>query len=788
MHRPEPAPLPPHDYPEDPWRLIERRFNEAYLGRTEALFSVHNGYLGLRGNHEEGRPGYDHSTLVAGFHETWPITHAEQAYGLAATGQTIIDVPDTKIIKLYVDDEPFFLPTAYTADYARILDFRAGTLERRLVWETPSGKRVEVRSRRLVSLRYRHLAAFQFEVRMINGDAPVVISSQVVNRQDVAAPDEKTHGSDPRVRSLDGRVLENVLQRTDGQRLLLGYQTARSGMTLGCGVDHIMDTGCAYQVVSDVSEDVGKVTYLVEATEGSPIRLTKLASYHTSRSVPPRELLDRANRVLTRVVASGFDDVVASQRAILDDFWERSDVEVEGDAQVQQAVRWNLFQLFQATARAEGSGVPAKALTGHGYEGHYFWDIELFLLPFLCYTEPRIAKNLLWFRYGMLDKARARARELNSAGALFPWRTINGEEASAYYQAGTAQYHLNGDIVYALKRYVDVTGDAHVHAEFGAELLVETARMWTDLGFYDDAGVFHLFTVTGPDEYTTVVNDNTYTNLMARLNLNYAATILGQLRQQDPERYRVLRDDVGLDEDEISEWRRAAEAMHVPYDEQRGMNPQDSQFLERELWDFDATPPENYPLLLHYHPLVIYRHQVLKQADVVLAMFLLGNEFTLDQKRRNFNYYDPLTTSDSSLSPPPHSIIAAEIGDEERAMEHFQLALLMDLADVGTNTVYGIHVASTGGTWMTLVYGFAGLRDFDGHISFDPSLPKAWSRLRFPLTIRGQRLQVDLTHDSLTLGLQRGDGLTVTVGEQALELRPHQPITIGLEASGDESP
>jgi alpha,alpha-trehalose phosphorylase len=780
VQRRQPVLLPRHDYPTDEWRLVERRFTSTHLAQTETLFTIANGYLGLRGNHEEGRPAHEHSTLVAGFHETWAIQHAEQAYGLAETGQTIVDVPDAKIIKIYVDDEPLFLPTAYLREYERVLDFRAGTLARSLVWETPSGKRVAVRSRRLVSVRYRHLAAFQFEVEVLNGDAPVVISSQLLNRQDAGAPDERPGRVDPRVRALDRRVLDNVLHRAEGERVLLGYETARSGMTLGCGVEHVIETDCGYQVVSEASEDIGKVAYIVEATGGSAIRLTKFASYHTSRSVPPGELLDRADRVLRRAVATGFEAIAAEQREALDGFWEHSDVEVEGQPQIQQAVRWNLFQLFQASARAEGSGIPAKALSGHGYEGHYFWDVEVFMEPFLCYTAPRIAKNLLRFRYSMLGKARARAAELNESGAAFPWRTINGDEASAYYQAGTAQYHLNADIAYALKRYVDVTGDVAVHAEFGAELLVETARLWVDLGFYGDDDAFHLFTVTGPDEYTTVVNDNAYTNLMARLNLNYAVSVVTQLREEDTHQYEVLCNDVGLRDEEVDRWRRAAEAMHIPYDEQRGINPQDSQFLEREVWDFEATPPEKYPLLLHYHPLVIYRHQVLKQADVVLAMFLLGNEFTFEQKRRNFTYYDPLTTSDSSLSPPVHSIIASEIGENEAAMDHFRLALFMDLADVAENTAHGVHVASTGGVWMALVYGFGGLRDFDGRLSFDPRLPRGWSRLRFPLTVREQRLAVDLTSDRLTLQLRGGPDLVVDVRGDAVKVAAGEPVTVEL--------
>ena len=778
--------LPGHDYPVDEWKFLECRFSRRFLPRTETLFALSNGYLGLRGNLEEGRPTHDQATLINGFHETWDIVHAEEAYGLAKTGQTIVDAPDAATIKLYVDDEPLYLPTAYLDSFERCLDFRRGLLERNLVWETASGKLVSVRSVRLVSMEHRHMAAFCYEVTVLNADAPVVISSQLVNRQDTDLPDEPNQDFDPRTRgSFDGRVLVNELQRDLGERIILGYRVASSGMTLACGVDHTIDTDNDLQVHTEVSGDVGKVVYLVDAQEGVPIRLVKYASYHTSRGVPPRELADRVGRTLDRGVAMGWDRVVESQRSYMDAFWERSDVVVEGQPELQQAIRWNLFHLIQATARAEGTGVPAKGLTGHGYEGHYFWDVEIFVMPFLCYTAPRIARNLLRFRASMLDSARERARELDHHGALFPWRTINGEEASAYYQAGTAQYHLNADIAYAIKRYVDVTGDQDILLDVGAEILVETARLWVDLGFYDDDGAFHLHAVTGPDEYTTVVNDNTFTNLMARLNLNYAVSVVDWLRVAEPYRYRVLCEDVGLTYDEVQSWHEAAVAMHVPYNEKRGINPQDAHFLEKEVWDFARTPPNKYPLLLHYHPLVIYRHQVLKQADVVLAMFLLGNEFPFELKAANYKYYDPLTTSDSSLSPPMHAIVAAEIGDTASAVDHFRLALLMDMADVGANAHHGVHIASTGGVWMTLVYGFAGLRDFDGRFSFDPHLPEDWTSLRFHLCLAEQRVSVHLNHDRIAFFLEKGEGeqgegLTVRVRGEDVALSAGEQVEVPL--------
>ncbi|MGM0818338.1 MAG: glycoside hydrolase family 65 protein [Actinomycetota bacterium] len=779
----EPVLLPDHDFPTEEWRLTERRFSRELLGRTETLFSVGNGYLGFRGNPEEGRPIHDHGTFVNGFHEQWRIIHAEEAYGLAETGQTIIDVPDAKIIKLYVDDEPLYLPTAHLERYERSLDMRRGVLSRELIWETPSGKRVRVRSERFVSTRHRHLGAISYEVTVLNADAPVVLSSQLLNRGDAAAPDDPVRQQfDPRTtRQFDHRVLESKAIRDDGERVVLGYRVAHSGMTLGCGIDHRVRTRCVYRADREVTADLGKIIYTVEARQGEPIRLEKYASYHTSRAVPADELADRCERTLDRALRVGWDSLVEDQIADVADFWRSSDVVVEGDPKVQQAVRWNLFQLMQASTRAEGTGIPAKGVSGHGYEGHYFWDIEIFVMPFLTYTAPRIARNLLRFRYSMLDAARERAQELDHDGALFPWRTITGEEASAYYQAGTAQYHLNADIAYALKHYVDVTGDTALLAEAGAETLAETARLWTDLGFHNgDDDAFHLHSVTGPDEYTTVVNDNAFTNLMAAMNLAYAASVLRGLKVDDPVRYEVVCEDLGLGDAEIAAWERAAAAMHIPFDEERGVHPQDEHFLDREIWDFDSTPPDRYPLLLHYHPLVIYRHQVIKQADVVLAMFLLGERFTREQKRRNYRYYDPLTTSDSSLSPPVHAIVAAEIGDHTSAMHHFRLSLFMDLADVAGNVDHGTHVASTGGVWMALVHGFGGLRDYGGRISFDPALPQEWTRLRFPLMVRGRRLEVTLTAGHITLLLTGDEGLEVDVEGEPVALAPGDPTTVAL--------
>ena len=772
-------------YPVDEWRMIERSFYDKFLPQTETLFSVGNGYLGMRGNFEEGRPVFQSGTYINGFHETWPIVYGEEAYGFAKTGQTIVNVPDARIIKLYIDDEPLFLPTADLLTFERVLDLKNGTLERELVWETPSGKVVNVKSVRLASFEHRHLAAISYEVTVLNAKAPMVISSQIVNPALSQAA-----GADPR----RSRGLKEAPLSPDGQwrkdlRLVMAFRTRNSGMTLACGIDHVMETECPISSESQCDGQLGKVVFTIDALPKKPIRLLKYVSYHHSRGAPSAELADRANRTLDRSVRIGFSDLLASQRAFMDEFWRRGDVEVDSDPEItgehrgifQQAIRWNLFQILQATARAEGAGVPAKGLTGQAYEGQYFWDTEMYVLPFLIYTEPRIARNLLRFRHSMLGQARARARELHLQGAAFPWRTINGEEASAHYAAGTAQFHINADIMYALQKYVSASGDLDFLYNQGVEMLVETARMWTDLGFYNPKKLnkFCIHSVTGPDEYTTVVDNNTFTNLMARENLRYAARTVEALRREHRQLYENLVHKTKLEEQEIAAWSRAADNMFVPYDEPAGIHPQDEDFLEHEVWDFANTPPNKYPLLLHYHPLTIYRFQVIKQADIVLAMFLLGKEFTLEQKRRNFEYYDPLTTGDSSLSACIQSIVAAEIGRMDKALDYARYAILMDLADVGENVSDGCHIASMGGTWMVFVYGFAGMRDYDGHPSFRPQLPTALTRIRFRVRVRSRELVVTMERDSrtVTYELRKGPDLTITHCDELIPLAEGETVS-----------
>jgi alpha,alpha-trehalose phosphorylase len=793
-------------FPVDPWRLVETGYNPDDLGLTETLFAVGNGYLGMRGNPEEGRPTFVHGTFVNGFHETWPIRHAENAFGFARTGQTIVNVPDAKVMKIYVDDEPLTFGTADLEEYERSIDFRDGVLRRRLVWRTPSGKRVRINSARMVSMTQRHLALLSLEVTMLSGDAPVVISSQLLNRQDgkdeYHQPSSDVPGSvmgavDPRkAAAFEDRVLLPRMSYATDERMMLGYQANRSGMTLAVAADHRISTTDGYETVVRADDDRAKMVFRVDATEGTTLRIEKLVTYHSSRGVPVRELSDRCDRTLDRAHRLGVTRLHEEQQEWFEDFWAASDVVVTGDdpstAAMQQAIRFNLFSLAQASARADGLGVPAKGVTGSGYEGHYFWDTEVYVVPFLTYTQPTLARNVLHFRSVMLSAARERASELAASGALFPWRTINGEEASAYYAAGSAQVHIDADIAYALTKYVQAAGDHGFLVREGIDILVETARMWADLGFWRSNGEpsFHIHGVTGPDEYTTVVNNNLFTNVMARYNLEQAVAAVELIRGEHPDDYAQARARLRIEDSEVEEWARCAKGMHIPFDEGLGIHPQDDFFLEREVWDLPNTPPELRPLMLHYHPLVIYRFQVLKQADVVLALFLQGDRFSLEEKKADFEYYDPITTGDSTLSAVVQSIVAAEVGYHEAALRYFHDALYVDLMNLHGNTVDGMHIASTGGVWSALVCGFGGMRDHGmltdgGYLSFDPRLPEDWSSLTFRVRWRGTRLLVRVTEERIAVTIDDGPGpVSLSIRGTTYVVGTDTPLVVELAHHG----
>ena len=730
----------------EPWSLCETGLDLDVLAQSESVFALSNGHIGWRGNLDEGAPYELPGSYLNGVHELRPLPYAEAGYGYPESGQTMINATNGKLIRLLVDDEPFDVRYGELHRHERVLDFRAGVLRRDAVWSSPAGRTIRVSSTRLVSLAQRSVAAIEYQVEAVDGPVRLVVQSELVVNEPLPAAN-----GDPRVAAVLEAPLQPELNASDGARAELVHRTQGSGLFVAAGMDHLVDGPASTQLVAESFPDLGRVSMTVTLEPGERLRLVKFVAYGWSAVRTRQALRDQVDAALTGARQSGWDGLLAEQRAYLDDFWARADVEVDGDAEIQQAVRFALFHVLQAGARAEGRAIPAKGLTGTGYGGHAFWDTETFVLPVLTYTVPNAAAHALAWRHSTLQPALDRAKQLGLKGAAFPWRTITGAECSSYWPAGTAAFHVGADIADAVVRYLGATGDADFERTIGLELLAQTARFWRSLGHHDGQGRFRIDGVTGPDEYSAVADNNTFTNLMARHNLASAVAIA----KRNPDRAREL----GIDDEEMADWGDAARDMMVPYDEALGIHPQAEGFTTHQEWDFDATSQEQYPLLLHFPYFDLYRKQVVKQADLVLAMHLRGEAFTPEQKAENFRYYERLTVRDSSLSACTQAVMAAEVGHLGLAYDYLAEAALMDLEDLEHNTRDGVHIASLAGTWVALVAGLGGMRERDGSLSFAPRLPEGLTRVCFRLLFRGRCLQVETTAHATSYSLLVGDAL-----------------------------
>ncbi|MEU5725166.1 glycosyl hydrolase family 65 protein [Micromonospora sp. NPDC047738] len=765
-------------YPVEPWHVREVRLDMDVLAQSESVFALSNGHVGLRGNLDEGEPHGLPGTYLNSFYELRPLPYAEAGFGFPESGQTIVNVTNGKLIRLLVDDEPLDVRYGELLSHERILDLRAGTLHRELHWRSPAGREVKVRSTRLVSFTQRSVAAINYEVEAVGEPMRLILQSELVANETLPP-----QSRDPRVAA----VLESPLQAeeeltTDDGGLLI-HRTKVSGLRVAAQMAHDVSGPERTTIESEGYEDWVRTTIGCVLRPGETLRVVKYLTYGWSskRSLPG--LRDQVGAALAAARLDRWDGLRRAQREYLDEFWDAADVRVEGDPEVQQAVRFGLFHVLQAGARAERRPISAKGLTGPGYDGHAFWDTEMFVLPVLTYTQPNAVRDALYWRHSTLPQAHERARTLNLKGAAFPWRTIEGPESSAYWPAGTAAFHIAADVADALRRYVLATGDDGTEREIGLELLVETARLWRSLGHHDRYGRFHIDGVTGPDEYTAVKNDNIYTNLMAQRNLLTAADCAMRHRDQ--------AFDLGVTDEEAAAWRDAANAMQLPYDDELQVHEQVEGFTRLQEWDFEHTPPEKYPLLLHYPYFDLYRKQVIKQADLVLAMHWRGDAFTGEEKVRNFLYYERRTVRDSSLSACTQAVMAAEVGHPELAHRYLREAALMDLHDLNENTRDGVHMASLAGAWIALVAGFGGLRDHDGTLSFSPRLSSRLSRLEFSMQWRSIRLRVDVRPHQTTYSLRHAGPDTV------LELRHHgetiqvtgdQPVTVPVPPAHPSGP
>jgi alpha,alpha-trehalose phosphorylase len=757
-------------FPVDAWCLRETHLDLDMLAQTESLFALSNGHLGWRGNLDEGEPSGLPGSYLNGCHERRPIPYPEFGYGLPDYSQTVINVTNGKLIRLLVGDEPFDVRSGHLRSHERALDFRTGTLARVADWVSPAGRAVRVRSTRLVSLTHRAIAAICYEVAPLDARAEFVLQSELVANERL--PGEASGSADPRSGTVLQSALHGEAHAAHDRSALLVHRTRLSNLRVAAAMAHVIAGPPGTDHEMDSSPDVARLTVSATLAPGQALRLVKLVGYGWSSATSPRALRDRVEAALTAAAQAGWPSLLDQQRAFLGDFWRRADVQLDGDPELQQAIRFGLFHVLQAGARAEAQAIPAKGLTGPGYDGHAFWDTEMFVLPMLTFTYPEAAADELRWRYSTLAKARARARQLGLRGAAFPWRTIDGAECSGYWPAGTGAFHVNADIADAVIRYVDVTGDARFEASPGLELLVETARLWRSLGHHASGGEFRIDGVTGPDEYSAVADNNVYTNLMAQHNLRAAA----DAAQRHPAEAGAL----AVSSAEIAAWRRAADAMTIPYDDELGIHPQSEGFTGHEVWDFAGTSAEQYPLLRHFPYFDLYRKQVVKQADLVLAMQQRPDAFSEAQKARNFAYYERLTVRDSSLSAATQSVMAAEVSQLELAYDYLAESALIDLDDTELNVADGLHLAALAGAWTAVVAGLGGLRSRYGTLIFAPRLPAPITRLAFTIGFRGQPLRTEITAATATYELAAGAPAVIRHHGREVTLTAGEPVTLEI--------
>jgi len=828
------------NYPIEPWSVTETAFRAADNYRNETVFALSNGYIGTRGTFEEG---YDfeadqglEGNFVNGFYESEPIRYGERNFGFPEHSQTLLNLPNLKTTQVYVDGERFDMRAGLVENYRRALDLRAGLVTRSLDWTSPGGRRVRFETARFVSFAMKHVMAqrirvtplddFAGEIRLVS-----VLDADVENHTGVTNP------------LIDygpfGRTLHpGEIAAADGMLLYTGH-TTNSGLHMACGSLHKLagvaggaiyatdgadatgGTGGADATggtggtdgtggtggIDEVDEaygvdgvyEIGELRCSVTYTARRAVTLDKFIAYSTSLDKPAVDNKPQGGmpwggmpwgewgggsipEILREAAREGFDALAQRQRAYTRSFWECADIEITGDDCIQQGLRFNLFHIMQSAGRDGRAGMGAKGLSGEGYEGHYFWDTEIYVLPVLIHTFPDAARSLLDYRYATLDAARARARVLgHGQGALYPWRTINGEECSTYVPLGTAQYHINADIAYAFAQYVEATGDMAYLKAKAAEVLCETARVWADVGCFSEArgGQYCICCVTGPDEYTAFVDNNAYTNLMARENLRDAASAVRWLAENDGVALDALREKIGLRPDEPGLWQNIADNMYLPRDEAMGVYWPDDGFPLRQPWDDARVPPEKRHLLYeNYHPLFIWRQRMAKQADTILAMFLHSDRFDRDEMARNYDFYQGFTLHHSSLSTCVFGMVASAIGRDDEAYRYFSASARMDLDDHHNNVYAGIHAANMAGTWQAVVFGFAGLRTNAGRLELWPSLPVRWTGYRFRAVYRGRPLEVSVRAGvcSVTLLDRGGAPLDITLYGEGHRLEGGQSI------------
>ncbi len=746
------------------WQMRRNKLDLSKLLVEESLFTVGNGYLGVRGSFEESYGSDEiHSikgSYINGLYDRVPIVYGEYAYGFPLVQDKQPRIVDTQNCEIYLDNEKVNLSNNQHFDYERILDFQAGMSSRKYKYKTRLSKIAKIKFVRLASLWVKNIFIYKIDVEY-DGEIELRcgINADVKNYGDVF---------DPRVGASNETLLENIFLISESNRIHCLMQTSNTQIHQSTIIDYNVASNHTYELTHEINNL--NANTIIKSTES--ISLEKRCYFTDGlRFDNP---YDESVKLAQKYTNTSFKEFLSKQSDFLSEFWSHSDITIESNDDTQMSIRFLIYQLLQSTGSDKYSNISAKGVSGEGYNGHYFWDTEIFVLPLLQMTQPRMAKSLLEYRYNILPFAKRRAKELgHDKGVSYPWRTISGQESSGYFPAGTAQYHINADIAFAFIQYHQFNADHEFLVQMGAEVIIETARIWLEIGNYHNKQ-FMINSVTGPDEYTAIVNNNYYTNLLAKYHLNFASELFNEfatLKSQNLKTaFQELCMRISFDKNEALRMKEASNAMYLPYDEELGIIAQDDSFLNKPMWPFSEKNKSLYPLLLHYHPLTIYRHQVLKQADTVLAHYLLENDIDESLIKATFDYYEKITTNDSSLSSCIYGIMASRCGYYEKAYAYFKESTQLDIENTHLNTKDGLHMANCAGAVLNVISGFSGFRISPNGISFRPYLPRRWKSYSYKIQYLNREIEVSISNN-IQFTLLSGKPISIKVWNQSIELK-----------------
>ena len=740
-------------YPVNETSFIEDGFCLNDVQHIETVFAQGNGYLGLRGTYDEVDDiGQINGMYINGIFAVKTYSHPALFRGFAKRDQFTVNLSDWRIINLYVDGEKACFSNHNIQEHNRELDFLTGQLRRSFIFETSTGKRVKVESRRLVNMDEVHSAEISYTVTPVNFDGEITIESVVI--KNTTTFDE---------------VCTKTVSETESDGVyteLLSVPTTKQEISISIAHSVI---GQVIRAQSEYSAERYKYTVYADLKKNSSVTLHKFAAFAATIDGFD-DLTEFSHKIALENAKAGFESLASRQTAFWDEYWKTADVYIKGNSADCQAVRFSLFQLRQQLATVNDCSIGATGLTGPQYSGKVFWDTEMYLMPYYNYTFPESQKGLLMYRYRILDKARARAAEFDAPGAMYSWCSIDGEETSVVFEASTAEYHLNSDIAYSIWRYCDSTGDKDFLYNYGAEIVFETAKFMFWRGSFSKArgGRFCLNAVCGPDEYACGVNNNCYTNFMLRFHLEFALEIAEEMYNNVPEKFNALCGKLSLGKHDFADWRRAADNIYYKFNEELGIYEQDDSFVYEDEADM-STLPMNYDLRGMYHPLDLWRLQVSKQADVVLLNFVQGDRFTKDEKQHCYDYYEPKCNHGSSLSAAIHCIMACEL-EKPEAYEFFRSTAYMDICDFKKNTGHGLHIACLGGIWMSVVNGYLGMRHYTDGIHFEPRIPKQWQEYTLHFVYQGAMMKITVNAQTVVFELVEGTTLAFTVYDNYVAL------------------